>query len=271
MKKLRARIAHPLLLAGLLSAPLAAHAAAPQSQPSANAPMNLLHNIITHAQDRMRKAHYRVTGRLVRIDAAGKRTNYNIAIKALGAQSTLRVLLDITSPPNARAHVLLVSHGNGLVSIQIAHPGDTAPTTVPYEQWVNGPLGSSFSYEDFIEAQYFWKQQTVVPAQTFGARLCDQLDSTPTAVDRTHYSQVRTWIDHAIGFPVYVEKAVKGTGIVKQYTYYGLRQTGGVWSATQVEAKLRGTPGSDLLIFERGSANAKLDDSEFDAVKLTQF
>ena len=35
----------------------------------------------------------------------------------------------------------------------------------------------------------------------FGARDCDIVKSTPGAADRTHYAEVKTWLDPTIGFP----------------------------------------------------------------------
>ena len=92
----------------------------------------------------------------------------------------------------------------------------------------------------------------------FGARDCEIVKSTPGASDRTHYAQVKTWLDPSIGFPVYVEKTVKESGAVKEFTYYGIRHEEGVWSAHQVEVKVRGQSGSTLLILDRGSAKANL-------------
>ena len=183
----------------------------------------------------------------------------------------LRVLLEITSPADARAHVLLEMRPSGQNMIRIAHPGDTAPATLPFEKWSEGPLGMGFSYEDFLEQQYFWPGQIVLQQTTYGARECDVLKSTPGAADRTHYAEIQTWLDHSIGFPVYVEKTLKGIGTVKQFTYFGLRQTGGVWSASQVEAKTRGHAGSTLLIVDRGSAKANLGLGDFSPEQFTRF
>ena len=46
--------------------------------------------------------------------------------------------------------------------------------------------------------------------------------------------------------------------MVKEFTSYGVRQEEGHWFAHQVEVKTRGQAGSTLLIFDRGSAKAKL-------------
>ena len=73
------------------------------------------------------------------------------------------------------------------------------------------------------------------------------------------------------GFPVHVEKTMKGTGMVKEFTYFGLHQRQGTWYASQVEAKIRGHSGSTLLIIDRGSAKAHLDVKEFNSAQLTHF
>jgi hypothetical protein len=65
-----------------------------------------------------------------------------------------------------------------------------------------------------------------------------------------------------------VVKTLRGTGQQKEFIYYGLRQIGGVWSATQVQAKLQGKPGSSILVIEGGSGKAHLGLKDFD---LTQF
>jgi hypothetical protein len=51
----------------------------------------------------------------------------------------------------------------------------------------------------------------------------------------------------------------------------GLRQNGGVWSANQIETKVRGQDGSVLLIIDRGTANAKLTEKDFSAAELVRF
>jgi hypothetical protein len=67
------------------------------------------------------------------------------------------------------------------------------------------------------------------------------------------------------------EKTLKGSGNVKEFTYFGLRQMQGVWSATQVEAKIRGHSGSTLFIIDRGSAKADLDLKDFSSTQLAHF
>jgi hypothetical protein len=237
------------------------------------------HAVLATPRQNVEKADFRASGHLVRVDASGARTSYGISIKAHWFPGVLRVLVEIVPPanasakagPDARAHILLDMRPNGQNSIQIAHPGDKAPAALPFDKWSEGPLGDGFSYEDFLEQQYFWPEQTVVEEAKFGARDCDVLKSMPSAEDRTHYAAIKTWLDRSIGFPVYVEKTLKGSATVKEFTYYGLRHDGGVWSANQVEAKVRGHAGSTLLIVDRGSAKANLGIGDFSPEQLTRF
>jgi hypothetical protein len=63
---------------------------------------------------------------------------------------------------------------------------------------------------------------------------------------------------------VRVVKTLRGTGQKKEFVYYGLRQVGGAWSASQVEVKLQGKPGSSILAIEGGSGKAHLGRKDFD-------
>jgi len=231
--------------------------------------------VLKTPQQRVETADFRANGHLVRVDADGKRTSDGISIKAHWFPGVLRVLVDVTPAPNAKAdtrsRILLEMRINGQNMIRIAHPGDKTPATLPFDKWSDGPLGPGFSFEDFMEMQYFWTGQTLESAAKFGARNCDVLKSTPGAAEKTHYAEIKSWLDQSIGFPVYVEKTLKGTGSVKEFTYYGLRHDGGVWSASQVESKIRGQGGSTLLIIDRGSAKANLGLGDFSPEQLTRF
>jgi hypothetical protein len=237
------------------------------------------HALLATPRQRVETADFRASGHLVRVDASGARLSYGIAIKAHWFPGVLRVLVEIAPPQNdktklgadARAHILLEMRPNGQNAILIARPGDQAPAALPFDKWSDGPLGNGFSYEDFLEQQYFWPVQAALEQTRFGARDCDVLKSAPGAADRTHYAEIKTWLDHSIGFPVYVEKTLKGSGAVKEFTYFGLRHEGGVWSADQVQVKTRGQTGSILLIVDRGSAKANLGLGDFGPEKLTRF
>jgi hypothetical protein len=63
---------------------------------------------------------------------------------------------------------------------------------------------------------------------------------------------------------VHVVKTLRGTGQQKEFISYGLRQVDGDWSASQVEAKQKGKPGSSILVIERGSGKAHLARKDFD-------
>jgi len=237
--------------------------------------------VLAAARLRVQSADFRASGHLVSVDANGTRISLPITIKAHWFPGVLRVLMEFGSAPKTGAnalssghtptHILLEMRQNGQNVIRIAHPGDAAPTTLPFEKWSEGPLGAGFSYEDFLEPQYFWANQKALEEAKIGARDCDVFKSAPGASDRTHYSEIQTWLDKGIGFPVYVEKTLKGSGVVKQFTYSGLRHDGGVWSAHQVEVKTHAQGGSTLLIIDRGSAKANLTLKDFSPEQLTRF
>jgi hypothetical protein len=233
--------------------------------------------VLAAPRERVQTADFRATGRLVRVEADGSRVSVPIHLKAHWFPGVLRVVVEVGADAQTKTsahvpvHFLLEMRPGGSSSIRIAHPGDTAAAVLPVEKWSDGPLGDGFSYEDFLEPQFFWASQTVLEEAKYGARDCEVLKSVPGAADRTHYAEVKTWLDKGIGFPVYVEKTRKGSGAVEQFTYFGLRQTGGVWSASQVEAKMRGGTGSMLLIVERGSAQANLGLKDFRPEDLTRF
>jgi hypothetical protein len=220
-------------------------------------------------------ADFRITGHLVAIDATGARVTYPITIKTHWFPGVLREFVDLGQPPSThndlREHILIEMRANGEHTIQIVHPGESVAHILPFEKWDTHPLGPGFNYEDFLEQQYFWPGQASEGTATFGARNCDVIKSTPGPADRTHYAQVRTWVDPTIKFPVYAEKTIKESGTVKEFTSYGVRQEEGHWFAHQVEIRTRGQQGSTLLIFDRGSAKAKLSATDFSPAALTHF
>jgi Outer membrane lipoprotein-sorting protein len=223
------------------------------------------------ARKQVETADYRMVGHLVRVDEKGTRTSYGINVKAHWFPGVLRVLLEVASPAEARVHVLIEMHPGGETTIQIAHPGDTKAAILPFEKWSDGPLGAGFSYEDFLEGSYFWSIEEAQGKAKYGARNCELIISKPGEADRTHYAEVKSWLDAASGFPVRVEKTAKGTGTVKEFTYYGLSQRQGTWYANQVEAKIRAHPGSTLLVIDRGSPKAHLTLKDFGITQLTHF
>lgn len=223
------------------------------------------------ARQQVESADYRLGGHLVRVDEKGKRVSYAINIKAHWFPGILRVLLEVASPADARVHVLLEMRPGEQGTIQIAHPGDAKAIPLPFEKWSDGPLGEAFSYEDFLEAPYFWTGQAALGEAKFGARNCDLIRSTPGADVQTHFVEVTSWLDHGSGFPVHVEKKLKGSANVKEITYFDLRQRQGIWSARQVEAKIRGHSGSTLLIIDRGAARAHLNLKDFSPAQLAHF
>ena len=260
------RVAY-LALAAALLAPLPAQAAD-------------AHQALAPSRQRLQTADYRASGHLVRVDASGARSNYPVTIKAHWFPGVLRVQLELANAPRtvpdslARAriltHILLEMRPGGKNAILIAQPGDKEALPLPFDKWSDGLMGTAFSYEDFLEAQYFWPLQTGLDGAKVDGRDCDVVKSAPGPSDKSHYAAVTSWLDRGIGYPVRVEKTLND-GRVKQFTYFGLRQNGGVWSAHQVEARVRGQAGSSLLIIDRGTPRANLSLKDFSPAQLTHF
>jgi hypothetical protein len=237
--------------------------------------------ILNSARQQVEASDFSATGHLVWVQPNGARISYPVTIKAHWFPGVLRIRAELGSSSKPAqssaavfrtpAHVLIEMRPNGESAISIAHPGDQSPSVLPFDQWDKGPSGSAFSYEDFLEEQIFWPGQTLVEQAKLGARDCAVVKSTPGPSDKTHYDAVKTWFDRTIVYPVYVEKTVKETGAVKEFTSYGIRHEGGMWSAHQIEMKMRGQQGSTLLIIDHGSPKAHLTLNDFSPAQLTHF
>lgn len=236
------------------------------------------HTLLAPLRQRVETADYRATGQLVKVDAGGNRTTYSLNIKALWSSGALHTLLEIDPPsgtagkthPDAPVRILFETRPNGEGSVRIAHPHEATPAPLPFDKWGEGLIGGGFDYEDFLEPEFYWRGQTILRSEKFGARNCEVLKSTPSAPERSHYAEIQTWLDPTIGFPVHAEKTMKD-GTVKEFTSFGIRQSSGVWWASQVEVKIRGHAGSTLLIIKRGSAKANLSMKDFSPEQIGHF
>ena len=142
-------------------------------------------------------------------------------------------------------------------------PATKQPAALPFDKWSDGPLGDGFSYEDFLEAQYFWAGQTVLGEAKFGARDCDVVKSTPGATDKTHYVQVNTWLDHGIGFPVLCGEDAERWNDERIYLSSGCVRTAASGRRIRLRRRFAARPGSTLLIIDRGTPKANLNLKDF--------
>src|ERR1700691_653949 len=223
-----------------------------------------LETVLTGSRQRIEKLDYRVSGQLTRVEGDGKRKSYKFVAKAHWFPDGLSVLCEISGPGSEKTILLLHMSVSGHVTIQAVLPGEKAASELPFERWNDPLVGTDFSYEDMVESYFFWKNQVALTPEKYGARDCFVLKSTSGPQDRTYYDSVTSWIDRGILYPVHVVKTLRGTGKQKEFIYYGLRQVGGLWSATQVEATLQGKPGSSILAIEFGSGKANLGRKDFD-------
>jgi hypothetical protein len=220
--------------------------------------------VLAGTRQRIETSDFRATGKLIQVGAGGERTSYKITMKGHWFPDGLRLLCEITEPAAARTRLLLHMNASGHVTIQVVEPGKKVPVVLPLEHWSDPLLGTGFSYEDMVEDHLFWKGQGLLAPAKYGARDCDVLKSTLGTEDRSSYGSVSSWIDQTIFYPVHVVKTVRGTGQQKDFVAFGLRQNSGVWSASQIEVKVQGKPGSSLLVIDSGTEKAKLGRKDFD-------
>jgi hypothetical protein len=213
---------------------------------------------------------FRASGRLVAVAASGERRSYQISLRARWFAGGVKIFCEVTDPAPARVRLLLESPAVGPASIRKGHAGDRTPVTVPFESWGDGLLETGFTFEDLLENQFEWHKQVLAGEATYGARTCYVLKSAPEGGDQSHYAAATSWLDRETLHPVRVEKTLRATGAVKEFLYYGLRESKGIWSASQVEVKTAGKPGSSLLIVTRGAEKARLAEGDFDAALLTR-
>jgi Outer membrane lipoprotein-sorting protein len=213
---------------------------------------------------------FRANGRLVRVAALGDRQTYRLSLRARWFAGTVKIFCEITDPPPARIRLLLESPAAGPASIRTGHAGDRRPVTVPFERWGEALLDTAFTYEDLLENHFQWHKQVLTGETRYGARACYLVKSTPEADDQSHYASVTSWLDRESLYPVRVEKTLRSSGAIKEFLYFGLRQSKGIWSASQIEVKTPGKPGSSLLIVTRGAEKAHAAPGEFDAALLTK-
>jgi len=206
---------------------------------------------------------FRAAARLVRVTPSGGRTSYNLSLRARSFAGNLKVFCEVANPAPARVRLLLESPASGPPSIFKGHAGDAGPVAVSPERWGDSLLDTAFTYEDLLENQFQWRNQSLEGAVHYGARDCYLVKSIPGANDRSHLSMVVSWLDQATLSPVRVEKTSRPSGAVREFVYFGLRQSKGIWSASQVEVKARGQNGSSLLIITRGSEQARVSEAEF--------
>jgi len=223
-----------------------------------------LPDLLARIQARRNNTDFKASGRLVRVSPNGNRRTWQIAMRARAFGDVVKIFCEVTDPQPDRVRLLIESRAAGHSSVRLGHAGDRAPREIPPENWGDGLLDSSFSYEDLMENHFLWHSQNLTGEAKYGARMCYVVRSEPSPADHSRYSSVTSWLDKDVYYPVHVEKTIRGSGEVKEFIYYGLRESKGIWSARQIECRFRGYQGSSLIIMTRGSAKAHVNTNEFD-------
>jgi hypothetical protein len=225
-----------------------------------------LSDVLSHIQANRNASDFKATGRIVQIEGLQRKT-YQFSMRAKTISGVFKLFCEITDPAPSRIRLLLQSFPDGHSLVRAAHVSDHVPSDLSPEQDL---LGTNFSLEDLFESQFMWKNQKLLEESMYGTRPSVVLKSQPSPSDKTTYSSVTSWLDKNIYYPLKEEKVIKASGATKEYIFYGLRESQSVWSATQIECKTKGKPGSTLLIISRGSEKAHLDESAFSPALLVR-
>ena len=116
------------------------------------------HSALAGPRKQIETADYRISGRIVRVDANGNRTNFAVNVKALWFANALHIVLDVAAPQPSRSRLLMEMRSDGRVSMKIAHSGDTV-FRIAVRAMDCRPLWDSFSYEDFLNPEFYWPGQ----------------------------------------------------------------------------------------------------------------
>src|SRR5271154_287600 len=137
-----------------------------------------LDTVLTGSRQRIEKLDYRMSGRLTRVEADGKRMSYKFVAKAHWFPDGLRLLCEISGPGSEKTRLLLHMGVGGQVTIEAVLPGEKAARVLPFERWNDPLVGTDFSYEDMVESWFFWKHHELLVPEKYGARDCLVLKST---------------------------------------------------------------------------------------------
>jgi hypothetical protein len=222
---------------------------------------------ITQVMERIRSLRratdVRTEGRLVRLDATGRRTTSQFRMRARSFPGTIKVLYEVTDPAADRIRLLIDARESGGLGMQVARERDLQARDLGPSHAGDALLESGLAYEDLADAHFSWRDQRLTGEEPCGDRHCYVISSRPDSEADSHYATVTSWIDKDICFPIVVRKRVRGATVVKEFTYHGLRQSKGQWGARQVDVRLEGSPQRTLLVVTRGSAKAGLTAEDF--------
>jgi hypothetical protein len=222
---------------------------------------------LTRVMERIRSLRrttdFKTEGRLVRLDAAGRRTISQFRMKVKAFPGTISVLYEVTDPPADRLRLLIDAREADGLRMQVARERDRQVQDLGTTHTGDALLDSTLAYEDLADAHLGWRDQQLTGEETCGDRTCYVIRSQPDAEADSHYATVTSWIDKDICFPIIVRKRLRGATVVKEFTYHGLRQSKGQWGARQVDVRLEGSPRRTLLVVTRGSAKAGLTAEDF--------
>ena len=195
--------------------------------------------------------------------------SYPITIKTHWFPGVLRIFVDLGQPPRrrtAQCASIFCSKCTPTATIPFASPipATNPHSLLPFDKWNDGIRRLRVQLRGLPRRTVLLARPASEGTVKFGARDCDVVKSTPGSADKAHYAEVNTWIDPAIGFPVYVEKTLKGTPrSVKEFTSFGLRQRRGRLVRAPGRSEKSRPAGLNAAYYRPGSAKANLTAADF--------
>ena len=225
--------------------------------------------VVQAAKTQVMAADFRASGRFVHV-VGGTRTTYQFRTIGHWFPDGLRERYDLVGPDKQAERISLRMdvHGHvtaetiaNLGAIKSQHAGSTP-------QKIDLP-GIGLGYEDLVENQFFWAAQTTGTPAAMGSRTCYEVRTTPTRTESARYSAVSSCVEPTTGLPLRVTKTVRadagsqaGQNVV--FTANGVRQSGGMWLATEIKLQVAGQQDFTLVLIDHGTPKAKLTASDFD-------
>ena len=229
----------------------------PQELPRAAA---LIGKILELRKTSVIRAH----GRLVVTDARKRQRVFQILVLQKRLARSTNLLWRVTDPPEARMRILVEAPFQGRPTVwQVSGEHGAAAVMAP-ARWAGAILGSDITIEDLIDDTFTWPKQSVTGEEAVSEKMCYVLRSEAAEGRASAYGSVTTWVDEANLVPLRIVKEPRGAGAPKEIVCRGVRQSGGHWTASNVEFRMQGSAASTKMVFTSGSENARVQDREVD-------
>ena len=211
-----------------------------------------------------RDAAGRASGRLVVTGERNRQKVFQILVLQKRLAHSINLLWRVTGPPEALMRILVESPFEGRPTVWLASGTQAAPARLPVQRWADPILGTQLTIDDLVDDYLSWPEQSLTGEEAVNGKPCYILRSVPGEGRLPACGPVTTWVDEATLLPLRTVKQPAGMGAPKEMVCRGTRQSGGLWAASSIEIRLRGSTENTRIVFTSGSASARIADREVD-------